>query len=165
MERATNFLCLLVSGDHTRAIQIATPTVGGLMKFTVKTATCLGCKTPLRPTNSRKSKRTPILLVTLLRYHRWGRLQQLSTTPWRVVSKANRSDIQAADRLWTFVDTMSTLPGLLTSGLLCDCATYSRSHLRLGRPMHEQGLPHLLYAEESTKGCGGCCYNHRSVLG
>ena len=38
----------LVSGDHTRTIQIATPTVGGLMKFAVKTVTCLGCKTPLR---------------------------------------------------------------------------------------------------------------------
>ncbi|KAH9946498.1 hypothetical protein B0H21DRAFT_743121 [Amylocystis lapponica] len=42
----------LLSGDHTRTIQIATPTVGGLMKFAVKTPTCLGCKTPLRPNNS-----------------------------------------------------------------------------------------------------------------
>ena len=39
---------ILVSGDHTRTIQIATPTIGGLMKFAVKTVTCLGCKTPLR---------------------------------------------------------------------------------------------------------------------
>ncbi|KAF9526132.1 DNA polymerase family B-domain-containing protein [Crepidotus variabilis] len=38
----------LLTGDHTRTIQIATPTVGGLMKFAVKTVTCLGCKTPLR---------------------------------------------------------------------------------------------------------------------
>ncbi|KAF9054588.1 DNA polymerase family B-domain-containing protein [Panaeolus papilionaceus] len=38
----------LLSGDHTRTIQIATPTVGGLMKFAVKTVTCLGCKTPLK---------------------------------------------------------------------------------------------------------------------
>ncbi|KAG7443660.1 uncharacterized protein BT62DRAFT_988235 [Guyanagaster necrorhizus] len=42
----------LLSGDHTRTIQIATPTVGGLMKFAVKTATCLGCKTQLRKSNS-----------------------------------------------------------------------------------------------------------------
>ncbi|KAF8328374.1 delta DNA polymerase [Cantharellus anzutake] len=42
----------LLSGDHTRTIQIATPTVGGLMKFAVKTVTCLGCKTPLTPKNS-----------------------------------------------------------------------------------------------------------------
>ncbi|KAN0088533.1 DNA polymerase family B domain containing protein [Tylopilus felleus] len=42
----------LLSGDHTRSIAIATPTVGGLMKFAVKTVTCLGCKTALRPNNS-----------------------------------------------------------------------------------------------------------------
>ncbi|GBE86502.1 DNA polymerase delta catalytic subunit [Sparassis crispa] len=45
----------LLSGDHTRTIQIATPTVGGLMKFAVKTVTCLGCKTPLRANNSMKN--------------------------------------------------------------------------------------------------------------
>ncbi|KAF8573753.1 hypothetical protein K439DRAFT_1399532 [Ramaria rubella] len=44
----------LLSGDHTRTIQIATPSVGGLMKFAVKTVTCLGCKTPLRANNSMK---------------------------------------------------------------------------------------------------------------
>ncbi|KAJ3090892.1 DNA-directed DNA polymerase delta [Quaeritorhiza haematococci] len=42
----------LLSGDHTRTIQITAPTVGGLMKFAVKTATCLGCKVPLRSTES-----------------------------------------------------------------------------------------------------------------
>ncbi|KAF8726461.1 hypothetical protein AX14_007849 [Amanita brunnescens Koide BX004] len=45
----------LLSGDHTRSIQIATPSVGGLMKFAIKTATCLSCKTPLKPTNSVKN--------------------------------------------------------------------------------------------------------------
>ncbi|KAL0953498.1 hypothetical protein HGRIS_004725 [Hohenbuehelia grisea] len=45
----------LLSGDHTRTIQIATPSVGGLMKFAVKTSTCLGCKTPLRANNSIKN--------------------------------------------------------------------------------------------------------------
>jgi len=45
----------VVSGDHTRSIQIATPTVGGLMKFAVKTVTCLGCKTALRSNNSVQS--------------------------------------------------------------------------------------------------------------
>ncbi|KAG5650437.1 DNA-directed DNA polymerase delta [Sphagnurus paluster] len=45
----------LLSGEHTRTIQIATPTVGGLMKFAVKTVTCLGCKTPLRSNNSVKN--------------------------------------------------------------------------------------------------------------
>ncbi|KAI8099328.1 DNA polymerase family B-domain-containing protein [Halteromyces radiatus] len=37
----------LLSGAHTRSVNIATPTIGGLMKFAVKTATCLGCKSPL----------------------------------------------------------------------------------------------------------------------
>ena len=46
----------LLAGDHTRTIQIATPTVGGLMKFAVKTATCLGCKTPLKSSNSIKGE-------------------------------------------------------------------------------------------------------------
>ncbi|KAK3995103.1 DNA polymerase family B-domain-containing protein [Cladorrhinum sp. PSN332] len=37
----------LLHGDHTRAISIAAPTVGGLMKFAKKTQTCMGCKKPL----------------------------------------------------------------------------------------------------------------------
>ena len=45
---------MAVAGEHTRTIQIATPTIGGLMKFAIKTVTCLGCKTPLR---SNKGKR------------------------------------------------------------------------------------------------------------
>lgn len=57
-----------VSGDHTRTIQIATPTVGGLMKFAVKTVTCLGCKTPLRANNSVKSRCPPDLLDFLFIY-------------------------------------------------------------------------------------------------
>jgi DNA polymerase delta subunit 1 len=59
VEGATDLLLSLVTGDHTRSIQIATPTVGGLMKFAVKTATCLGCRTPLKDTNSRKSRLIP----------------------------------------------------------------------------------------------------------
>ncbi|ORX48063.1 hypothetical protein DM01DRAFT_1377023 [Hesseltinella vesiculosa] len=37
----------LLNGAHTRTVNIATPTVGGLMKFAIKSATCLGCKSPL----------------------------------------------------------------------------------------------------------------------
>jgi DNA polymerase delta subunit 1 len=37
----------LLHGDHTRIISVAAPTMGGLMKFAKKTATCLGCKVPL----------------------------------------------------------------------------------------------------------------------
>lgn len=38
----------LLAGDHTRAISVAASSVGGLMKFTKKTFTCMGCKKPLR---------------------------------------------------------------------------------------------------------------------
>jgi DNA polymerase delta subunit 1 len=37
----------LLAGDHTRTISVAAPTIGGLMKFTKKTQTCMGCKKPL----------------------------------------------------------------------------------------------------------------------
>ncbi|OAA66078.1 DNA polymerase delta catalytic subunit [Cordyceps fumosorosea ARSEF 2679] len=37
----------LLTGDHTRTISVAAPTVGGLMKFAKKTQTCMGCKRPL----------------------------------------------------------------------------------------------------------------------
>ncbi|KAK4179846.1 putative DNA polymerase delta catalytic subunit [Triangularia setosa] len=37
----------LLTGDHTRAISVAAPKVGGLMKFAKKTQTCMGCKKPL----------------------------------------------------------------------------------------------------------------------
>ncbi|KAH6850735.1 DNA polymerase family B-domain-containing protein [Chaetomium sp. MPI-CAGE-AT-0009] len=37
----------LLSGAHTRAISVAAPSVGGLMKFAKKTQTCMGCKKPL----------------------------------------------------------------------------------------------------------------------
>ncbi|KAH7152374.1 DNA polymerase family B-domain-containing protein [Dactylonectria estremocensis] len=37
----------LLTGDHTRTISVAAPTVGGLMKFAKKTQTCMGCKKPL----------------------------------------------------------------------------------------------------------------------
>lgn len=41
----------LLAGEHTRTIQVAAPTTGGLMKFTVKKMTCLGCKSTLRNQN------------------------------------------------------------------------------------------------------------------
>ncbi|KAK4554418.1 DNA-directed DNA polymerase delta [Recurvomyces mirabilis] len=37
----------LLTGEHTRSISVAAPTMGGLMRFTKKTETCLGCKKPL----------------------------------------------------------------------------------------------------------------------
>ena len=37
----------LLTGEHTRSIAVAAPTMGGLMKFAKKTTTCMGCKKPL----------------------------------------------------------------------------------------------------------------------
>lgn len=37
----------LLTGDHTRSITVAAPSIGGLMKFAKKTQTCMGCKKPL----------------------------------------------------------------------------------------------------------------------
>ncbi|KAL0091377.1 DNA polymerase family B-domain-containing protein [Phycomyces blakesleeanus] len=34
----------LLTGDHTRAVNVATPTTGFMMKFVQKSATCMGCK-------------------------------------------------------------------------------------------------------------------------
>lgn len=43
----------LLTGDHTRTISKSAPTVGGLMKFAIKTVTCMGCKAPVpKGTNS-----------------------------------------------------------------------------------------------------------------
>ncbi|KAK9459194.1 DNA polymerase family B-domain-containing protein [Lipomyces oligophaga] len=38
----------LLTGEHTRAITVSAPSVGGLMKFAVKTEVCMGCRTPLK---------------------------------------------------------------------------------------------------------------------
>lgn len=37
----------LLKGDHTLALSLPTPTVGGIVGFTKKTLSCLGCKAPL----------------------------------------------------------------------------------------------------------------------
>jgi len=42
----------ILSGEHTRVVQVATSSVGALMKFAVKTVQCLGCRTPLKDQNA-----------------------------------------------------------------------------------------------------------------
>ncbi|KAI0060994.1 hypothetical protein BV25DRAFT_1870956 [Artomyces pyxidatus] len=102
----------LLSGDHTRTIQIATPSVGGLMKFAVKTVTCLGCKTPLRANNSVKNG-----AVCNNCRPRMGELyqKQVSTT----------SDLQVKfSRLWT---QCQRCQGSLHQDVLCtskDCPIF-----------------------------------------
>jgi len=57
---------LTVAGDHTRTVSIVAPTVGGLMKFAVKTVTCLGCRTPLKPGSLSESAScfSPLAILT-----------------------------------------------------------------------------------------------------
>lgn len=43
----------LLAGNHTRTVTIAAPSGGALMKFAVKTATCMGCKAPLKRNTSK----------------------------------------------------------------------------------------------------------------
>lgn len=38
----------LLSGDHTRAVHVAAPTIGAMQKFAVKRETCYGCKAGLK---------------------------------------------------------------------------------------------------------------------
>jgi DNA polymerase delta subunit 1 len=38
----------LLAGDHTRTVTVAAPNSGAMMKFAIKTASCLGCKAPLK---------------------------------------------------------------------------------------------------------------------
>ena len=118
-----------MSGDHTRTIQIATPTVGGLMKFAVKTVTCLGCKTALRPSNSVKSRLVPswIIFPSLIRCvdgavcnncrPRLGELYQKQV--------ANTSVVQVSyARLWT---QCQRCQGSLHQDVLCtskDCPIF-----------------------------------------
>ncbi|KAJ7281884.1 DNA polymerase family B-domain-containing protein [Mycena rebaudengoi] len=102
----------LLSGDHTRTIQIATPTVGGLMRFAVKTVTCLGCKTPLRANNSVKNG-----ALCKDCKPRMGELYQ------RQISTTSASQVRFS-RLWT---QCQRCQGSLHQDVLCtskDCPIY-----------------------------------------
>ncbi|SHO78176.1 Similar to S.cerevisiae protein POL3 (Catalytic subunit of DNA polymerase delta) [Malassezia sympodialis ATCC 42132] len=62
----------LLSGEHTRVLQVATSNVGALMKFAVKKVLCLGCRTPLKDQNAAvcpncKSKEMDIYFEKLAR--------------------------------------------------------------------------------------------------
>ncbi|KAL4402294.1 DNA-directed DNA polymerase delta [Malassezia pachydermatis] len=62
----------LLSGEHTRVLQVATSNVGALMKFAVKTVQCLGCRTPLKNQKAAvcdncKSRETELYFEKLMR--------------------------------------------------------------------------------------------------
>jgi hypothetical protein len=77
---------MTVAGDHTRTISVAAPTVGGLMKFAVKTQTCLGCKTPLP-----KGPFLPIVGWLTVRCESCG-LSELYSSCGRIVSEIPRDN-------------------------------------------------------------------------
>ncbi|KAI6797516.1 DNA polymerase delta catalytic [Hortaea werneckii] len=78
----------LLTGEHTRSISVAAPTMGGLMKFAQKTSTCLGCKKPLTSKEERDGA------VGSECSHRFGELYQ------RSLSKQSELEVRFA-RLWT----------------------------------------------------------------
>jgi DNA polymerase delta subunit 1 len=93
IRRLITHFSVSVSGDHTRTIQIATPTVGGLMKFAVKTITCLGCKTPLRGKETSESVLSLDQLNSHANFERRRGLQKLSSENAGIIPKTNHGDI------------------------------------------------------------------------
>ena len=149
---------MTVSGDHTRAIQIATPTVGGLMKFAVKTVTCLGCKTPLRANNSVKGKQTLPFPIGRSRIPlqdgavcnncrpRIGELYQKQV--------ASTSELQVRfSRLWTQCQRCQGSLHQVPFRFLFEMKLALRNIL-LGCPVYKQGLSDFLHEEKGAKGCG-----------
>lgn len=78
----------LLTGEHTRSISIAAPTMGGLMKFAKKTQTCMGCKKPLASANEKEGA------VCENCRPRFGELYQ------KTLAKVSELEVRFA-RLWT----------------------------------------------------------------
>lgn len=78
----------LLTGEHTRSIQVAAPTMGGLMKFAKKTETCMACKKPLTLASEKGGA------VCENDRHRFGELYQKS------LGKVAEMEVRFA-RLWT----------------------------------------------------------------
>ncbi|KAH7105874.1 DNA polymerase family B-domain-containing protein [Auriculariales sp. MPI-PUGE-AT-0066] len=108
----------LLSGDHTRVLSIATPSLGGggLMKFAVKTVTCLGCKTPLKANNTKNLYQKQV-----------RRNLPVPLTSLSLLQCASTSSLQVAfARLWT---QCQRCQGSLHQDVLCsnkDCPIFYR---------------------------------------
>ena len=101
----------LLTGEHTRAVSIAAPTIGGLMKFAKKTSTCMGCKKPLVS----KSEATGALCKDCV--PRMGELYQKQLT------KVSELEVRFG-RLWT---QCQRCQGSLHCEVICsskDCPIY-----------------------------------------
>jgi len=92
-----------VAGDHTRTISVAAPTVGGLMKFAVKTQTCLGCKTPL-------PKGVSSQCIKCLTFRCQGRcLSKLYPQSRRTLPETISHNQWSRDAFLPLMDSMSTM--------------------------------------------------------
>ena len=78
----------LLTGEHTRSISVAAPTMGGLMKFAKKTQVCMACKKPL------VGKDEAAGAVCENDRHRFGELYQ------KTLSKVSDLEVRFG-RLWT----------------------------------------------------------------
>ena len=78
----------LLTGEHTRSIAVAAPTMGGLMKFAKKTNTCMGCRKPLVGTHEASGA------VCENCRPRFGELYQ------KTLSKSSELEVRFG-RLWT----------------------------------------------------------------
>lgn len=90
------------------------------MKFAVKTVTCLGCRTPLKP-NSLSQSLTSFATRSLadpVSTRRPSRLQQLPPSNGRVARQASLHCRTSRNGLRSSVDAVPTLPGLAASGAL-----------------------------------------------
>lgn len=99
------------------------------MKFAVKTVTCLGCKTPLRGKEISMSHihwfKSPIYLTI---YYRRSFVQKLQTQDARIVPEASYFDIGATSPIFSFMDTVSAVSRLASSGVFY---FFPRSNLNL----------------------------------
>lgn len=105
-----------MSGDHTRTIQIATPTVGGLMKFAVKTVTCLGCKTPLKGKDISRLIPYDFQLKAEKYGYRGCPMQELQAENARVVQQACDDELPVASPLCAIMDAVPALSRISTPG-------------------------------------------------
>lgn len=144
------------------------------MKFAVKTATCLGCKTPLRANNSVKSKS----LAHVIRYLKFGANEPLfqtalcATTVDRDLgsSTRNRSPPRRSCKCGSRACGRSVNDARVrciryvpNRRSFCTLKMLSRS--RIGRPVFQSRLPNLLYAQEGAEGRGGREFGSGSLRG
>ena len=116
------------------------------MKFAVKTRTCLGCKTALKPTNSVPGREDPsqaaIVGKELTVQLRWRCLSQLSKAITRAVSQTDKVICGASDAVRKAMDAMSALPGIPSSG-----------RYFTGRFLHSAFVPALISGILPVSGC------------